>query len=135
VLGLADGIAAPAEGALGLALAEAQFAEGPRDELTAAGAGEVVSGLSDQGTHVRTQFHDSASLQEEADNVQESEDQTIGRSCVSDTPPSRCCACRRGAGTAGAWPGRATATAARGPPSSTSGSGAAGRDSPGAHSC
>src|SRR5215471_5132474 len=74
MLGLAEGIAAPAEVALGLALAEVQLLHGARHEAAALGPRERVSGLSDQRTYRRTQFHGSASLRKEADNVHKSVD-------------------------------------------------------------
>jgi hypothetical protein len=60
-LGLTDGVAAPAEQALGLALAEGKPLQGAGDEVAAPGAGERLSGFAEEGTHVGTQFHEAAS--------------------------------------------------------------------------
>jgi hypothetical protein len=59
--GLADGVAAPAEEAVGLALAEAQVRHGAGDVAAALGADEGVRGPLDVLAHRRAQFHGSAS--------------------------------------------------------------------------
>ena len=41
-------------------------------QAAAFGAGEGVHGFSDERAHLRTQVHDAASLQKEADNVHKS---------------------------------------------------------------
>jgi hypothetical protein len=71
-LGLAEGIAAPAEAALGLALAEAQLLHSARHVAATLSPAEGVGGLSNEPTHFGTQFHSAASWRQEADNVQES---------------------------------------------------------------
>src|SRR5262249_12980863 len=70
VLGLAHGVAAPTEAALGLALADRQVGDRTRHKAPPGSAGEGVSRFANERGHLRTQFHRAASLQEEAANVQ-----------------------------------------------------------------
>ena len=79
VLGLPDGNAAPAEAALGLALAEGQLLDSAGHEPAALAAREGVGRLLDKGTHLGTQFHRSASWLREADTVQHSVGYSITR--------------------------------------------------------
>ena len=78
-LHLAGGVAAPAEGALGLALAEGQLGQGAGHVAAAGGAGEGIGRVADERNHFGTQPHRDASLQREAVNVQESKGEAITR--------------------------------------------------------